>query len=111
MPCSSSPPTRRATSPAIRSPSPAAAEPSGPYAVAAATVLNLPLGTLYAFSVFLAPLEALLGLSRADLALVFGLATAGFGIGMNLAPVVYGLASTPLLVLACAAASGAGIAL
>ena len=79
--------------------------------MAAATVLNLPLGTLYAFSVFLAPLEALLGLSRADLALVFGLATAGFGIGMNLAPVVYGLASTPLLVLACAAASGAGIAL
>jgi MFS transporter, OFA family, oxalate/formate antiporter len=80
-------------------------------AVAAATALNAPLGSLYAFSVFLKPLEALLGLSRADLALVFALATAGFGAGMNLAPHVYGLASTPILVLACAAASTLGIAL
>ena len=40
-------------------------------AVVAATALNLPFGSLYAFSVFLAPLETLLGLSRADLALVF----------------------------------------
>jgi hypothetical protein len=79
--------------------------------VAAATVLNVPLGSLYAFSVFLAPLEALLGLNRADLALVFGLATAGFGVGMNVAPAVYGLLSTPRLVLACAAASAGGIAL
>lgn len=80
-------------------------------ALAAGTALNLPLGSLYAFSVFLAPLESLLGLSRADLALVFGLAAAGFGVGMNLAPSVYGLASTTTLVLACAAASSAGIAL
>lgn len=80
-------------------------------AVAAGTALNLPLGSLYAFSVFLAPLESLLGLTRADLALVFALAAAGFGVGMNLAPYVYGLASTTLLVLACAAASSAGIAL
>jgi len=80
-------------------------------AVAAATALNTPLGSLYAFSVFLKPLETLLGLSRADLALVFALATAGFGAGMNLAPHVYGLASTPILVLACAASSTLGIAL
>lgn len=80
-------------------------------AVAAATVLNAPLGSLYAFSVFLKPLETLLGLSRADLALVFALAAAGFGAGMNLAPHVYGLASPPILVLACAAASSLGIAL
>jgi OFA family oxalate/formate antiporter-like MFS transporter len=80
-------------------------------AVAAGTALNLPLGTLYAFSVFLQPLEALLGLSRADLALVFALAAAGFGAGMNLAPHVYGLASTPRLMLGCALASGLGIAL
>ncbi len=80
-------------------------------AVAAATALNAPLGSLYAFSVFLKPLEALLHLTRADLALVFGLASAGFGAGMNLAPHVYGLASTPTLVLACAAASSLGIAL
>jgi MFS transporter, OFA family, oxalate/formate antiporter len=79
-------------------------------AVAAATALNAPLGSLYAFSVFLEPLEALLGLSRADLALVFALASAGFGIGMNLAPYLFGWASAALLVLACAAASALGIA-
>ena len=60
---------------------------------------------------FLRPLEALLGLSRADLALVFALAAAGFGAGMNLAPAAYGAAPTPLVVLACAAVSTLGIAL
>jgi OFA family oxalate/formate antiporter-like MFS transporter len=85
--------------------------PSPWRSIAAATALNVPLGSLYAFSVFLEPLETLLGLSRADLALVFALATAGFGAGMNLAPSVYGLASPPLLLLACAAASTLGIAL
>jgi MFS transporter, OFA family, oxalate/formate antiporter len=88
-----------------------AARPSAWRAVAAATALNAPLGSLYAFSVLLKPLEALLGLSRADLALVFALASAGFGAGMNLAPHVFGFASTPVLVLGCAAASGLGIAL
>jgi OFA family oxalate/formate antiporter-like MFS transporter len=80
-------------------------------AVAAATALNAPLGSLYAFSVFLQPLEALLGLSRTDLAFVFGLAAVGFSAGMNLAPYVYRLASSPVLVLLCAAVSTAGIAL
>jgi MFS family permease len=61
--------------------------------------------------VFLKPLESLLGLSRADLALVFAVAAAGFGAGMNLAPHVFGLASTPVLVLTCAAASTVGIGL
>jgi OFA family oxalate/formate antiporter-like MFS transporter len=79
--------------------------------IAAATALNLPLGSIYAFSVFLRPLEALLGVSRADLALVFALASAGFGGGLNLVPRLYGLASTPLLVLACASISTLGIAL
>jgi OFA family oxalate/formate antiporter-like MFS transporter len=85
--------------------------PSSWRAVAAATALNAPLGSLYAFSVFLRPLETLLGLSRADLALVFALASAGFGVGMNLAPSVYRVASTARLVLGCAAASTLGIAL
>lgn len=79
--------------------------------LAAATALNAPIGTLYAFSVFLRPLEVLLGLSRADLALVFALAAAGFGVGMMLAPALYGAASPPRLVLACAAANTLGIAL
>jgi OFA family oxalate/formate antiporter-like MFS transporter len=85
--------------------------PSPWRAIAAATTLNAPLGSLYAFSVFLKPLEALLGLSRADLALVFALASAGFGAGMNLAPYIYGGASTAVLLLACAGASTLGIAL
>jgi MFS transporter, OFA family, oxalate/formate antiporter len=79
--------------------------------LAAATALNAPVGALYAFSVFLQPLEALLGLSRADLALVFALAAAFFGVGMMLAPALYGIAATPRLVLACAGANAAGIAL
>ena len=85
--------------------------PSAWRAIAAGTALNAPLGSLYAFSVFLNPLEALLGLSRAELAFVFGLASIGFGAGMNAAPYVYGLASTPMLVLGCTAASAVGIAL
>jgi MFS transporter, OFA family, oxalate/formate antiporter len=79
--------------------------------LAAATALNAPVGTLYAFSVFLQPLEALLGLHRADLALVFALAAAFFGVGMILAPALYRIASTPGLVLACAAANTLGLAL
>ena len=50
--------------------------------LAASTALNAPIGSLYAFSVFLQPLEALLGLTRADLAFVFALAAAAFGVGM-----------------------------
>jgi MFS transporter, OFA family, oxalate/formate antiporter len=83
--------------------------PSAWRAVAAATALNAPLGSLYAFSVFLKPLEVLLGLTRGDLALVFALASAGFGIGMNLAPQVFGLASPAMLVLACAVVSTLGV--
>lgn len=83
--------------------------PSAWRAIAAATALNAPLGSLYAFSVFLKPLEVLLGLTRGDLALVFALASAGFGIGMNLAPQVFGLASPAMLVLACAVVSAIGV--
>jgi len=85
--------------------------PSAWRVVAAATALNLPIGSLYAFSVFLKPLEALLGLSRADLAFVFGLAAAGFGLGMNLVPYLSRLARPPVLVAACTASSAAGAAL
>jgi Major Facilitator Superfamily len=85
--------------------------PSAWRAIAAATAFNAPIGTLYAFSVFLRPLEHLLGLSRADLAFVFALAAAGFGAGMNLAPYAYRLAPTPVLVLACAVCTTLGITL
>jgi MFS transporter, OFA family, oxalate/formate antiporter len=88
-----------------------AVRPSPWRTVAAATALNAPFGSLYAFSVFLQPLEAMLGVGRADLALVFALAACGFGAGMILAPTAYGLAPPPLVVLVCASASTLGIAL
>lgn len=85
---------------------------AGPWRVlAASTALNAPIGSLYAFSVFLRPLEALLGLTRADLAFVFGLAAAAFGVGMMAAPSLYRVASTPLLVTACALVNALGLAL
>ncbi len=84
--------------------------PSPWRAIVAATVLNLPFGSLYAFSVFLKPLEALLGVSRADLALVFALASAGFGSGMLLVPHLFGVGSISSLVLGCATAGTLGAA-
>ena len=80
-------------------------------AVAAVTVLTLPLGSIYAFSVFLHPIEAALGLSRSSLSFVFGLATVGFTLGMNLAPPLYGRASPAVLTMAAAAVAAAGIVL
>jgi MFS transporter, OFA family, oxalate/formate antiporter len=77
--------------------------------VLAATVFNLPIGSLYAFSVLLRPLEALLGVGRADLALVFALAAAGFGVGTNLAPAAYRLAPAHALVLGSATATTLGM--
>lgn len=85
--------------------------PSARHAVAAATTLNLPLGALYAFSVLLKPLEALLGLGRADLALVFALAAMGFAVGMLLTPLSFGLASPAMLVLGGALLGALGVAL
>jgi MFS transporter, OFA family, oxalate/formate antiporter len=79
-------------------------------AIAAATALNAPLGSIYAYSVFLKPLESSLGLSRADLALVFAVAAAVFAGGMNLTPLTFGRAPAPLLVLGCAALGAGGIA-
>src|SRR5215510_14009703 len=88
------------------------ARPPSPWrTIVAATALNLPLGSLYAFSVFLRPLELLLGVSRADLALVFALASLAFSGGMNLAPSLYGLGSAAALMLGCAAVSAFGAAL
>ena len=80
-------------------------------AVAAVTVLNLPLGSIYAFSVFLKPIEAELGLTRSALSLVFGLATVAFTLGMLIAPYAYGLTSAAGLIAICMAAATIGIGL
>lgn len=78
-------------------------------AIAAATALNLPFGTLYAFSVLLKPLEALLSIGRAETSVIFALATITLTIGMNLAPRLYGAMPPALLALACGATSAAGL--
>ena len=54
--------------------------------LAAATILGLPLGSLYAFSVLLAPLEQLLEASRSELASVFGISAVFFTVGANELP-------------------------
>jgi len=78
-------------------------------AIAAVTVLTLPLGSIYAFSVFLTPIEAELGIPRAALSLVFALATVGFTFGMNLAPMLYRLTSPAVLMMTNAVIAALGI--
>ncbi len=80
-------------------------------ALLAATLLNLPLGSVYSFSVLLRPLEQDLGIARSALSLVFGTATAGFTVGSVAAAFLYRLAPAPLLVLASAVIAAGGVAL
>lgn len=80
-------------------------------ALTAATVLNLPFGTIYAFSVFLKPMEALLAISRTQMSVVFGLATITLTLGMNLAPRLYRRGSPVLIVMGSAIGSAAGLAI
>jgi MFS family permease len=78
-------------------------------ALLAATAVNLPFGTLYAFSVFLKPMEATLGATRAEMSFVFGLATVTLTIGMNFAPQLYRRLAPAWLAVACGFSSGAGL--
>jgi OFA family oxalate/formate antiporter-like MFS transporter len=80
-------------------------------AVAAATCVNLPLGSLYAFSVFLKPMEQLFAATRSELSFVFALATISFTVGMNGAPFLFRAASPAALVAFCALCSTLGIVL
>jgi len=80
-------------------------------AIAAATAINLPFGTIYAFSVFLKPMEAMLGIGRADMTLIFGLAACSLTAGMNLAPFFF-RRLTPFTLIAMAGSfSAVGLAL
>lgn len=80
-------------------------------ALAAATALNLPFGTLYAFSVFLKPMETQLGIGRTEMSFIFALATVTLTLGMNLAPRLYRATPPALLALACGACGAAGLLL
>jgi len=79
--------------------------------LAAATILSLPLGSIYAFSVLVAPLEQLLHASRAELASVFGISALFFTIGANLGPWLFGRLAAPLLVALTGALSALGVIL
>jgi OFA family oxalate/formate antiporter-like MFS transporter len=78
-------------------------------ALAAATIVNLPFGTLYAFSVFLKPMESLLGASRAEMSFVFGLATITLTLGMNFAPQLYRRVAPATLAVVAGLVSGTGL--
>ena len=80
-------------------------------ALLASTLLNLPLGSVYSFSVLLRPLEQDLGIPRSALSLVFGVATVGFTVGSVAAAFLYRLAPLPVLVFASALVAAGGIAL
>ena len=62
-----------------------------------AGLLNAGLGTFYAWSVFVAPFESLLGASRTAVSSVFSLATACFVVGMLVGPRLYGRIPAPWL--------------
>jgi MFS family permease len=83
----------------------------GLIALLAATALNLPFGTIYAFSVFLKPMESLLGIGRADMALVFSVAAVSMTVGMLLAPRLYARVRPVPMLLGCGVVSAAGMAL
>lgn len=79
--------------------------------VAAALLFNPALGALYAFSVFVAPLEAVLAAPRADISAVFAIAVACFTAGMMVAPYLYCFAAAPVHLIGCAAVSVLGLGL
>lgn len=80
-------------------------------AIVAATLLNAPFGSLYAFSVFLKPLEQSLNATRSDLSVVFAVATVVFSLAMLLAPRLFTWFSAPVLAVLATLAGAGGIAL
>lgn len=79
-------------------------------AFGAAIAVNPALGSLYAWSIFLEPMEAALALPRAGLSIVFSVAVVFFTAGMVLGPALYRLAPTPVLAALLALLCAAGLA-
>ncbi len=80
-------------------------------ALAAATTMGLPLGSIYAFSVLIGPLEQVLGASRSELASVFAISAVFFTVGANLGPRLFGRVRAPLLVVLTGMLSAGGVGL
>jgi hypothetical protein len=77
-------------------------------AIAAAVVLMTVLGSLYSWSVFILPLEQALMASRAQVSLIFSLATLTFTAGMLTAPLLYARWTPAGLALGVALLTGLG---
>lgn len=80
-------------------------------ALGAAAAFNPALGSLYAWSIFLAPLERQLEVPRSALSGVFSVAVVCFTLGMNLAPAAYRWLATPALIAGAALLCAAGLGL
>ncbi len=80
-------------------------------ALAAAAAFNPALGSLYAWSIFLAPLERELEVPRSALSGVFSVAVVCFTLGMSLAPAAYRWLATPALIAVAALLCAAGLGL
>lgn len=80
-------------------------------AIVAAAFAVLPIGSIYAFSVLLRPLETMLGASRAELTAVFALATVFFTLGLGIGTRLFRAVGPPWLLLSCSLLSALGIAL
>ncbi len=75
----------------------------------AATLVTLPFGTIYAFSVFLKPMEQMIGVGRAEMAFVFSAASVCMTAGMLLGPRLYRRVPPVPLLAACGLVAGAGL--
>ena len=75
----------------------------------AALVFNPALGSLYAWSVFVPPLEIALQAPRADISAIFAVAVVGFTCAMVAAPFVYRRASAAGHLLGCGAVACLGL--
>lgn len=73
--------------------------------------MNLPFGTIYAFSVFLKPMEAMLGIGRAEMTIIFGMAACSLTVGMIIAPYLYRALSPFLLTVLSGLGSAIGLGL
>ena len=74
-------------------------------------LINLPTGTLYAFSVFIPYYETLHQVSRATLSTMFSVSTIGYTVGMLMGPICYRWASPARLVMGFGLIIAAGWAL
>ncbi|HET6221239.1 MAG TPA: hypothetical protein VFE11_03700, partial [Dongiaceae bacterium] len=81
------------------------------YATAAAILLMAMLGTLYAWSVFVEPLESRFAQSRSLISAIFSAAIVAFTIGMLIGHRFYGALSAPAIVVLTGLVAAAGLAL